>query len=113
MKMTRRAILGVGTGLMAGCAGRRTATAPTPAAPRLPRVIVSRNRVIRTMVGLRPFRPSGFVVRAEKLDTKTVVHNYGHGGAGITLSWGTAHLAVEEGAKAGARECAVIGCGVI
>jgi D-amino-acid oxidase len=52
-------------------------------------------------------------VRGEKLDTKTVIHNYGHGGAGITLSWGTAQLAVEEASKVETRECAVIGCGVI
>jgi glycine/D-amino acid oxidase-like deaminating enzyme len=77
------------------------------------RVLVARERVIREIVGLRPFRPSGFVVRGEKLDGKTVIHNYGHGGAGITLSWGTAQLAVEEGAKAGAREVAVLGCGVV
>ena len=74
---------------------------------------VSADRVIRTIAGLRPYRPSGFVVRAEKLDQKTVVHNYGHGGAGITLSWGTSQLAVEEGARTGERECAVIGCGVV
>jgi glycine/D-amino acid oxidase-like deaminating enzyme len=76
-------------------------------------VLVAPERVIRTTVGLRPFRPSGFVVRGEKLDSKTVIHNYGHGGAGITLSWGTAHLAVEEAAKTDVRECAVIGCGVV
>lgn len=76
-------------------------------------VKVAADRVIRSIVGLRPFRPSGFVVRGEKLDAKTLIHNYGHGGAGITLSWGTAQLAVEEGAKSGARECAVIGCGVV
>jgi glycine/D-amino acid oxidase-like deaminating enzyme len=64
-------------------------------------------------VGLRPFRPSGFVVRTEKLDEKTVIHNYGHGGAGITLSWGTAQLAVEEAATVESRDCAVIGCGVV
>ena len=69
--------------------------------------------MIRTIAGLRPYRPSGFVVRGEKLDSKTVIHNYGHGGAGITLSWGTSQLAVEEGAKSGERECAVIGCGVM
>jgi len=69
--------------------------------------------VTRTIVGLRPFRPSGFVVRGEKLDDKTVIHNYGHGGAGITLSWGTAQLAMEEAAKIEIRECAVIGCGVV
>lgn len=76
-------------------------------------VNVSADRVIRTTVGLRPFRPSGFVVRAEKLGDKVVVHNYGHGGAGITLSWGTAQLAADEAAKTGLRDCAVIGCGVV
>jgi glycine/D-amino acid oxidase-like deaminating enzyme len=53
------------------------------------------------------------VVRGEKLDDKTVIHNYGHGGAGITLSWGTAQLAVTEAVKVEARECAVLGCGVV
>jgi glycine/D-amino acid oxidase-like deaminating enzyme len=80
---------------------------------RLPRVRVSADRVIRTIVGLRPFRPSGFVVRAEKLDEKLLIHNYGHGGAGITLSWGTAELAVAEGSRSTETECAVLGCGVV
>jgi glycine/D-amino acid oxidase-like deaminating enzyme len=79
---------------------------------RVAPVDVRQERVIRTIVGLRPFRPSGFVVRAEKLDDTLVVHNYGHGGAGITLSWGTAQLAVEL-AGGPPRECAVIGCGVV
>jgi len=42
-------------------------------------------RVIRTKVGLRPVRPA---VRLERVDD--VVHCYGHGGAGVTLSWGCA-----------------------
>jgi D-amino-acid oxidase len=77
-------------------------------------VNVAPERVIRTVVGLRPFRPSGFVVRAESLGDKLLVHNYGHGGGGVTLSWGTAYLAAElvrESGKSGAA--AVIGCGVI
>src|SRR5712692_11417430 len=78
---------------------------------RFVRVKVSPDRVIRTVVGLRPFRPSGFVVKTEKLDEKTVVHNYGHGGGGMTLSWGTSHLAVDEAAAGGFRRCAVLGCG--
>jgi D-amino-acid oxidase len=41
--------------------------------------------VLRHRVGLRPARPS---VRVERIDD--VVHCYGHGGAGVTLSWGTA-----------------------
>jgi D-amino-acid oxidase len=58
-------------------------------------VKVARNRIIREVVGLRPYRPAGFVVEAERLGDKLLVHNYGHGGAGVTLSWGTASLAVD------------------
>src|SRR5215469_11387430 len=117
MTVSRRRLLATLPLAAAGCATRHisapTAAAPSPAAPRLARVQVSPDRVIRTTVGLRPFRPSGFVVRTEKLGEKTVIHNYGHGGAGITLSWGTAQLAVEEGAKSEFRDCAVLGCGVV
>ena len=115
MNLSRRAFLGGACLLSSGCAARRIpmGAGATPAAPELARVNVAADRVIRVIVGLRPFRPSGFVVRGEKLDDKTVIHNYGHGGAGITLSWGTAQLAVEEAAKVEARDCAVIGCGVV
>jgi glycine/D-amino acid oxidase-like deaminating enzyme len=85
----------------------------TPSGLPLRRVLVSPDRVIRTVVGLRPYRRSGFVVRAEKLGDKTVVHNYGHGGGGITLSWGTSHLAMELALQTGHRRCAVIGCGAV
>ena len=49
-----------------------------------------RARVLRHRVGLRPARPS---VRLEAVTTASggrVVHCYGHGGAGVTLSWGCA-----------------------
>ena len=58
-------------------------------------VKVSRDRIIREVVGLRPYRAEGFVVEAERFGSKLLIHNYGHGGAGITLSWGTASLAVD------------------
>ncbi len=95
--------------MLAGCAVRRTVLVP---GPRLARVKVAPDRVIRTIAGLRPFRPSGFVVRAEKFGEKLVIHNYGHGGAGITLSWGTGLLAAGLAAGIEARDCAVLGCGV-
>lgn len=79
-------------------------------------VKVSRDRVIREVVGLRPYRPSGFVVDAERFGNKLLVHNYGHGGGGVTLSWGTASLAVDLvrdfPASSRARRFAVLGCGV-
>jgi glycine/D-amino acid oxidase-like deaminating enzyme len=65
------------------------------------------------VVGLRPFRPSGFVVRAQKFDDKLVVHNYGHGGGGVTLSWGTGELACREVDRTGAKSTAVLGCGAV
>ena len=69
---------------------------PGPPKRKLAPVKVSKDRIIRTVVGLRPFRSSGFRVEKETIGRKIVVHNYGHGGGGITLSWGTSHIAVEE-----------------
>jgi glycine/D-amino acid oxidase-like deaminating enzyme len=76
-------------------------------------VDVSWDRIIRTTVGLRPFRESGFVVRADRLDERTLIHNYGHGGAGMSLSWGTAALAADLAMAHSDRRAAVIGCGVV
>jgi glycine/D-amino acid oxidase-like deaminating enzyme len=76
-------------------------------------VRASWDRVIRTTVGLRPYRPSGFVLRAERLGEKTLIHNFGHGGSGMSLSWGTAQMAAEMALDQPAREAAVIGCGVV
>ena len=117
--MTRRdfveaAGLAALAGVASGCSTRKV-VAPAPAAIRPKRtfakVKVAPDRVIRTVVGLRPFRPSGFVVKRETLDSKIVIHNYGHGGGGLTLSWGTAHLAVEEALKTGHTRFAVMGSG--
>ncbi|OBJ17889.1 FAD-dependent oxidoreductase [Mycobacterium colombiense] len=45
--------------------------------------------VIEVITGLRPDRPS-VRVEAEPLGRARCVHNYGHGGNGVTLSWGCA-----------------------
>ncbi len=120
--MNRRTALKTGTlaavGLaFGGCATRSTGAGTRRAArhPRLtlPHVDVSWDRVIRTTVGLRPHRPSGFVLRAEPLDDKTLIHNYGHGGAGWSLSWGTAQMAADIALQTPHRRAAVIGAGVI
>ena len=52
-------------------------------------------RVLTERVGLRPFRKSGVRLERDRLtDGRTVVHNYGHGGSGFTLSWGCAENAL-------------------
>jgi len=105
-----------GLGLLSAAAG---ACAPKVTKPPVrpyryfPLVNVSEDRVLRQAVGLRPYRPSGFVVRRERIGTKDIVHNYGHGGGGLTLSWGTSHIAVKEAAPLGHRSCAVLGCGAV
>jgi D-amino-acid oxidase len=89
------------------------ASAQARAVRRLTPVAVSPDAVTRTTVGLRPYRASGFVLRAEPADRQTIVHNYGHGGGGMTLSWGTALLARDLALATAKRRAAVIGCGVI
>lgn len=111
LKTGGMAIVGFGVG---GCATRRPArTAPVRPPVVLPPVHVSWDRVIRTTVGLRPHRPSGFVLKADKLDAKTLVHNFGHGGAGMSLSWGTGLMAAELALQTDSRRAAVIGCGAV
>jgi D-amino-acid oxidase len=52
---------------------------------------IERPNVLGERVGLRPFRRSGVRLERDQLrDGRTVVHNYGHGGSGFTLSWGCA-----------------------
>jgi D-amino-acid oxidase len=50
--------------------------------------------VLAHQVGFRPARPAPRV-EAEQLDGTTVIHNYGHGGMGVTLSWGSARAAAD------------------
>lgn len=120
--LSRRAILALGASTLASsCAAARGfrdgLAQDLGAAPRqrvwLPPVNVSAGRVIRIDVGLRPFRPSGFRVEREAFGAKALIHNYGHGGGGITLSWGTAHQAVELGYDSAQHEYAVLGAGAV
>ena len=111
MFLDRRTFAAGSAALLSGCAtlGTRRTSGCTP----LPPVLADESRLIRSVAGLRPYRRSGFVVRAEQLGDKRLVHNYGHGGAGITLSWGSSKLATELGLPGHSGPVAVLGSGVM
>ncbi len=81
--------------------------------PSLPLADARLDRFSRITVGLRPFRAGGPNLAVETVGSKTVVHNYGHGGSGWSLSWGTGMVARDHVLATGARDVAVLGAGVI
>jgi D-amino-acid oxidase len=63
---------------------------------------INKPRVLAQRVGLRPFRKSGVRVERDRVaDGRAVIHNYGHGGAGFTLSWGCAREVLELAVSSG------------
>jgi D-amino-acid oxidase len=66
--------------------------------------------------GLRPMRDTSYRLEPDPQDGRLIVHNYGHAGAGITMSWGcaieVAQIIADSGYGAG-EEVAVLGGGVI
>lgn len=114
LTFSRRGLLGGGLAFgVGGCAVDLHDRPPAPARACLARPSIADDRVIRAVAGLRPYRAGGFVVRAEPLGDALLVHNYGHGGAGITLSWGSSRLAVDLALQAARGPVAVIGAGAL
>jgi D-amino-acid oxidase len=63
---------------------------------------IEKPRVLAERVGLRPFRRSGVRLERDRIaDGRAVIHNYGHGGAGFTLSWGCAREVLEVAVSSG------------
>jgi len=81
--------------------------------PALAPIRASADRIVALSVCTRPFRAQGPRIEAERVGRRTIVHNYGHGGSGWSLSWGSAELAVRLALATGERRIAVIGCGAI
>ncbi|QQM39560.1 FAD-dependent oxidoreductase [Streptomyces liliifuscus] len=54
---------------------------------------VARVRVLEHRVGLRPVRSAVRLEREVRSGGGVLVHNYGHGGAGVTVAWGCARVA--------------------
>ncbi|MDE1147509.1 MAG: FAD-dependent oxidoreductase [Azospirillaceae bacterium] len=114
--MGRRDLLaGAGAAFaLAGCAvnggGRLPGTAPGLV---LPPIRASVDRITRITVCTRPFRAQGPRLEVERIGQKLVVHQYGHGGSGWSLSWGSGTIATDMAMRTGERDIAVIGCGAI
>ena len=79
----------LGSALVSAC------TAPDPAAS-LPAIRARADRIFDIAVCLRPFRAAGPRLDSEWLGNTLVVHNYGHGGSGWSLSWGSSTIAVRN-----------------
>ena len=110
-------LAGLGYVGLAGCASApaRLATTTRPVFQRqaFAPLLTDPGRLSRITVCTRPFRAQGPRIEAETIGDKRVVHNYGHGGSGWSLSWGSAGLARDLALQGGQRQVAVIGCGAL
>ena len=71
------------------------------------------DRIFDVTVCLRPFRAAGPRLDAEQVGDALVVHNYGHGGSGWSLSWGSGTFALRKAMANSPTSIAVIGCGAL
>ncbi len=97
---------------LGGCATLAASTAPA-SARRFAPVRASVDRMFDITVCLRPFRAAGPRLETEQVGESLVVHNYGHGGSGWSLSWGSSTLAMRMAMASSPAEVAVIGCGAL
>lgn len=76
---------------------------------------ISREEMIGTTVGIRPYRKTGVRLEAEWLQDKLIIHNYGYGGSGLTLAFGGANEVVEilNNHKISSNIVAILGAGVV
>jgi glycine/D-amino acid oxidase-like deaminating enzyme len=93
-----------------GGSARRTGS---PAPVRFTPIRAQVDRITRITVCTRPFRAEGPRLDVESVGSKTVVHNYGHGGSGWSLSWGSSAIAIAKAMATGERNVGVIGCGAL
>jgi len=115
----RRLLGGAGAALLLGaidgCSTRSWNAKPdgSVAPLRLAPVRAQVDRITRITVCTRPFRAQGPRLDVETVGNQTVVHNYGHGGSGWSLSWGSSAIATAKALSTGERNIGVIGCGAL
>lgn len=113
----RNFLLGSGVALcvsaLEGCSTMEKRQMSPAAAVQLPPMRVSTSRITRITVCTRPFRAAGPRLDVEQIGDQTIVHNYGHGGSGWSLSWGSSTIAVRNALATATRDIAIIGCGAL
>jgi len=102
-----------GLGAAAAPPGRLMAQTAFASKQALVPVIATADRMFRLTVCLRPFRVAGPRMEIQPIADKTILHHYGHGGSGWSLSWGSAMEAIPMVMQTGVREIAVVGAGAI
>jgi glycine/D-amino acid oxidase-like deaminating enzyme len=100
-------------GGLEGCATTFGDSRVSKARLQLAPVRASIDRITRITVCTRPFRAQGPRLDTEQIGSKFIVHNYGHGGSGWSLSWGSGGIACAKALASGERDIAVIGCGAL
>lgn len=107
---------------MGACAATPPAPAPASPVPTTPwmerppvlaPIRAHTDRLFDIKVCIRPFRTKGPNLDVEHIGDAMIVHNYGHGGSGWSLSWGSADMAVQKAMSTSLRQIAVIGSGII
>jgi len=81
--------------------------------PKLAPIRAHPDRIFDVRTCIRPFRVKGPNLDTEQIGDTLVVHNYGHGGSGWSLSWGSANVAVQKAMSVAPKKIAVIGCGIV
>jgi glycine/D-amino acid oxidase-like deaminating enzyme len=110
----RRAVLAAFGGFaLTGCATAPIAAPSGFTAPKLAPLRMEMERLTKITVCTRPFRAAGPRLDVETIGSKRVVHNYGHGGSGWSLAWGSGEIAAQRALEGGAKDIAVIGCGAL
>lgn len=82
-------------------------------APQLLPMQLSPDRLIDIKCCIRPLRAAGPNLGTEMVRDRLVIHNYGHGGSGWSLSWGSAEIAVGKALSVLPKKIAVVGCGIV
>ncbi len=115
----RRVLTGAGAALLFGALEGCSLPVPATRVARpgdrlqLPPLRADIDRITAITVCTRPFRPEGPRLDVERLGDRTVVHNYGHGGSGWSLSWGSSAIATGKALATGEHEIGVLGCGAL